>query len=53
MIEEELEVDGGWSSTSLVEVTELVKHLCSGKATEIDEIQPEIMKALGVEGFLV
>ena len=51
MKEAELEVDGGLSSISLVEVTEVVKHLCSGKAPGIDEIQPEMLKALGIEGL--
>lgn len=51
MLEAELEVDGGSSSISLVEVTEVVKHLRSGKAPGIDEIQPEMLKALGVEGL--
>ncbi|XP_054456755.1 sodium- and chloride-dependent betaine transporter-like [Anoplopoma fimbria] len=47
----ELKVDGVSSSISLVEVTEVVKHLRSGKAPGIDEIQPEMLKALGVEGL--
>ena len=51
MMEAELEVDGGSSSISLMEVTEVVKHLRSGKAPGIDEIQPEMLKALGVEGL--
>uniref|UniRef100_A0A8C5CRJ5 Reverse transcriptase domain-containing protein n=1 Tax=Gadus morhua TaxID=8049 RepID=A0A8C5CRJ5_GADMO len=51
MLEAELEVDGVSSSISLVEVTEVVKHLRSGKAPGIDEIQPEMLKALGVEGL--
>uniref|UniRef100_A0A8C5A4J3 ribonuclease H n=1 Tax=Gadus morhua TaxID=8049 RepID=A0A8C5A4J3_GADMO len=51
MLEAELEVDGVSSSISLVEVTEVVQHLCSGKAPGIDEIQPEMLKALGVEGL--
>uniref|UniRef100_A0A8C5CGF6 Reverse transcriptase domain-containing protein n=1 Tax=Gadus morhua TaxID=8049 RepID=A0A8C5CGF6_GADMO len=51
MLEAEIEVDGVSSSISLVEVTEVVKHLRSGKAPGIDEIQPEMLKALGVEGL--
>ena len=51
MLEAELEVDGVSSSISLVEVTEVVKHLCSGKAPGIDGIQTEMLKALGVEGL--
>ena len=35
---------------SLGEVTEVAKQLHSGKAPGVDEIRPEIMKALGVEG---
>ena len=34
----------------LVEVTEVVKQLHSGQVPVIDEIQPEILKALCVEG---
>ena len=48
----ELEVvDGGSPSISLEEVTVIVKHLHSGKAPGIDEIRPEMLKALGVEGL--
>ena len=50
-METELEVDGGSSSISLVEVTEVAKHLRSGKAPEIDEIQTEMLKVEGVEGL--
>ena len=50
-VEAELEADGGSSSISLVEVTEVVKQLHSGKAPGIDEIRPEMLKALGVEGL--
>ena len=50
-MEAELEVDGSSSSISLVEVTEVVKHLSSGKAPGIDEIQPDMLKALCVEGL--
>ena len=50
--EAELEVvDGGSPSISLEEVTVIVKHLHSGKAPGIDEIRPEMLKALGVEGL--
>ena len=51
LMEAELEVDGGSSSISLMEVTEVVKHLRSGKAPGIDEIQLEMLEALGVEGL--
>ena len=34
-----------------MEGTEVVKHLRSGKVPWIDEIQPEMLKALGVEGL--
>ena len=51
MVEVELEADGGPSSISLVEVTEVVKQLHSGKALGVDEICPEMLKALGVEGL--
>ena len=51
MVEVELEADGGPSSISLVEVTEVVKQLHSGKAPGVDEIRPEMLKALGVEGL--
>ncbi|KAM9337124.1 protein NLRC3-like [Symphorus nematophorus] len=47
----ELEDDGGSSSITLEEVTEVVKQLHSGKAPGIDEIRPEMLKALGVEGL--
>ena len=50
-MEAELEADGGSSSISLVEVTEVVKPLQSGKAPGIDEIRPEMLKALGVNGL--
>ncbi|KAK5902677.1 hypothetical protein CesoFtcFv8_007911 [Champsocephalus esox] len=33
------------------EVTEVVKQLHSGKAPGVDEIRPEMLKALGVEGL--
>ena len=51
MMEAELEADGGSSSISLEEVTEVDKNLCSGKSPGIDEIQPEMLNALGVEGL--
>ena len=51
IVEAELEADGGPSSITLVEVTEVVKQLHSGKAPGIDEIRPEMLKALGVEGL--
>ena len=51
IIEAELEADGGPSSITLVEVTEVVKQLHSGKAPGVDEIRPEMLKALGVEGL--
>ena len=51
MAEAELEDDGGSSLISLGEVTKVVKQLHSGKAPGVDEIHPEILKALGVEGL--
>ena len=39
------------SPISLGEVTVVVKQLHSGKAHGIDEIPPEMLKALGVEGL--
>ena len=51
MVEAELEDDGGSSLISLGEVTEVVKQLHSGKAPGVDEICPEMLKALGVEGL--
>ena len=50
IIETELEENGGSSFISLGEVTEVVKQLHSGKAPGVDEIHPEMLKALGVEG---
>uniref|UniRef100_A0AAQ4NW66 Endonuclease/exonuclease/phosphatase domain-containing protein n=1 Tax=Gasterosteus aculeatus aculeatus TaxID=481459 RepID=A0AAQ4NW66_GASAC len=50
LVEAELEAEEGSSSISLVEVTEVVKQLRSGKAPGIDEIRPEMLKAMGVEG---
>ena len=50
-MEAELEVDGGSSSISLVEVTEIVKHLRNEKSPGIGVIQTEILKALAVEGL--
>ena len=41
---------GHQSSISLEEVTEVVKQLHSGKAPGADEIHPEMLKVLGVEG---
>ena len=49
--EAELEDDGGSTLISLEEVAGVVKHLHSGKAPGIDEIRPEMLKALGVEGL--
>ena len=34
-----------------MEVTEVVKQLHSGKAPGVDEIRPEMLKAMGVEGL--
>ncbi len=48
-IEAELKDDGGSTSISLEEVAEVVKQLHSGKAPGIDEIRPEMLKALDVE----
>ena len=49
VMETELEDDGVSSPISLGEVTVVVKQLHSGKAPGIDEIPPEMLKALGVE----
>ena len=49
--ETELEDDGVSSPISLGEVSAVVKQLHSGKAPGIDQIPPEILKALGVEGL--
>ena len=51
MLEAELEDEGGSSLISLGEVTEVVKQLHNGKAPGVDEIHPEMLKALGVEGL--
>ena len=51
VMETELEDDGVSSPISLGEVTVVVKQLHSGKAPGIDEIPPEMLKALGVEGL--
>ena len=51
VMETELEDDGVSSQISLGEVTVVVKQLHSGKAPGIDEIPPEMLKALGVEGL--
>uniref|UniRef100_A0A8P4KHH4 Reverse transcriptase domain-containing protein n=1 Tax=Dicentrarchus labrax TaxID=13489 RepID=A0A8P4KHH4_DICLA len=51
VIEAGLEYDRGSASISLREVTEVVKQLHSGKAQGIDEIHPEMLKALGDEGL--
>ena len=48
MVEAELEDDGGSSLIFLGEVTEVVEQLHSGKAPGVDEIRPEMLKALGV-----
>lgn len=45
-----METDVGSSSVSLVEVT-IVKQLHSGKNPGITEVQPEMLKALDVEGM--
>ena len=41
----------GASSISLVEVAEVVKKLLSGKSPEVDEIRPEMLKALDIVGL--
>ena len=48
IVKAELEDDGGSSFITLGEVTEVVKQLHSGKAPGVDEIRPEMLKALGV-----
>ncbi|KAK5851305.1 hypothetical protein PBY51_002108 [Eleginops maclovinus] len=52
MLEAELKYEGGSIPISRGEVTEVVKQLHSGKAPGVDEIRPEMLKALGVEGLL-
>ena len=47
----EPEDDGESLSISRKEVTEVVKQLHSGKAPGVDEIRPEMLKALGVDGL--
>ena len=51
VMETELEDDGVSSLICLGEFTVVVKQLHSGKAPGIDEIPPEMLKALGVEGL--
>ena len=51
MVEAELENDGESSLISLGEVTEVVKQLHSGTAPGVEEICPEMLKAVGVEGL--
>ena len=51
MLEAELEYEGGSTPISRGEVTEVVNQLRSGKAPGVDEIRPEMLKALGVEGL--
>ncbi len=41
--------DGGSTSVSLEEVTEVVRQVRSGKTLGIDEICPEMLKALVIE----
>ncbi len=50
-IKEELADNGGSTSCWLEEVAEVVKQLCSDKAPGIDEICPEMLRALAVEGL--
>ncbi|KAL7857954.1 hypothetical protein AOLI_G00180560 [Acnodon oligacanthus] len=45
------EASGVSSSISLVEVTEVVGKLFSGKALGVDEIRPEMLKALDIVGL--
>ncbi|KAF7648303.1 hypothetical protein LDENG_00159240 [Lucifuga dentata] len=42
---------GGSETISLVEVTEVVKKLHSGKSSGVDEIRPEMLKSLDVVGL--
>uniref|UniRef100_A0AAY5K902 Reverse transcriptase domain-containing protein n=1 Tax=Esox lucius TaxID=8010 RepID=A0AAY5K902_ESOLU len=51
IVDAELEADGEALSISMAEVTEVFKQLHSGKGPGIDEIRPELLKALGVEGM--
>ena len=46
-----MEYDRGSTPISRGEVTDVVKQLHSGKAPGVDEIRPEMLKALGVEGL--
>lgn len=50
-IETELEDDGGSTSNSLKEVTQVVKQLSSYKAPGINGIHPEMLKALSFQGL--
>uniref|UniRef100_A0AAR2LJT3 Reverse transcriptase domain-containing protein n=1 Tax=Pygocentrus nattereri TaxID=42514 RepID=A0AAR2LJT3_PYGNA len=45
------EASGVSSSISLVEITEVVGKLLSGKAPGVDEIRPEMLKALDIVGL--
>ncbi len=47
----ELKCLGEALSISLAEVTEEVKKHCSGKASGVDEIRPEMLKALDMVGL--
>lgn len=49
--EEEVEDSGETSPISKAEVTEVAKMLVSGKAPGVDEIRPEMLKALNINGL--
>ncbi len=51
MEEAEFEDAGEASPISLVEVTEVIKKLLSGKAPGVDEIGPEMLKVLDIVGL--
>lgn len=51
LIEAELKDERRHCFSSLSEVTKVVKQLCCGKAPEADEIPPDVLKALAIEGL--
>lgn len=51
LVKAELEAEEGSLSICLVEVATIVKQVCGGKAPVIDEIRPEMVKAMGVHGL--
>lgn len=49
--EAESEDPGEYLSISLAEITGVVKKIPSSKAPEVDEIRPEMLKALAIVGL--